>query len=158
MAKRVYTRRPIADRLWEKVDRSGGPDACWPWTAARNYGYGIIGITTTTVDRATRVIWRLMNGPIPAGMFVCHHCDNPPCCNPKHLFVGTHRDNMADCKSKGRNWFGRGETGGNARLTEAQVLQIRAMSGTTHREIAKLFGLNHKYVGMILRRKYWKHI
>lgn len=77
---------------------------CVEWTGGRDQlGYGRISIRGTTV-RAHRLSWELKNGPIPAGMIVCHKCDNPPCINPDHLFIGTHRDNAADRFAKGRDW------------------------------------------------------
>lgn len=78
---------------------------CWEYTGALDSkGYGAIGTGGRGVsDRTHRVSWRLHRGPIPPGMFVCHSCDNPPCCNPDHLFLGTIQDNNADREQKGRN-------------------------------------------------------
>ena len=96
--------RPLAERFWPKVDVRG-PDECWPWRATQWRGYGKIGIggATGTDVRAHRVSWEIHNGPIPAGMLVCHRCDAPSCVNPAHLFLGTQRDNMADMLAKGRH-------------------------------------------------------
>lgn len=92
-------KRDLAERLWEKVDRSGD---CWIWTAARNgYGYGMFYLNGRTVP-AQRVSWELTNGPWPANMHACHTCDNPPCVRPDHIFPGTNADNIADCNAKGR--------------------------------------------------------
>lgn len=90
-------------RFWSYVDQSGGPDACWPWMrSVDRQGYG-----RQVVDGhgwgAHRIAWTLTRGPIPDGLVTCHHCDNPPCCNPAHLFVGTQRENLADMKRKGRS-------------------------------------------------------
>lgn len=87
------------DRFLEKVDKSG---SCWVWTGYRvQFGYGII-TTAKRRERAHRVSYRLHVGPIPDGLLVLHKCDNPPCVNPDHLFLGTDLDNKEDCKRKGR--------------------------------------------------------
>lgn len=95
--------------FWKKVDIRSG-DACWEWKSAKNStGYGLHGIKIDGKGRcflAHRVAWVLRNGQIPAGMCVCHRCDNPSCVNPAHLFLGTNLDNVRDMDSKGRrkNW------------------------------------------------------
>ena len=93
-------------RFWTHVDQSNGPDACWPWTAYRDRGgYGRMGIggQPSRLALSHRVAWEIAHGPIPAGLIVCHHCDNPSCCNPAHLFLGGQRDNMRDSAAKGRH-------------------------------------------------------
>lgn len=88
-------------RFWSKVDRRG-PEECWEWKCGRgDFGYGAFSIKHRNRG-AHRVAWVLSNGPIPRGMWVCHSCDNPPCCNPAHLFLGTHQDNEDDKTAKGR--------------------------------------------------------
>jgi hypothetical protein len=98
--------RPIAIRFWEKVDKPGGADACWLWTGTPDVnGYGKLWWFdhTNKGKFAHRISWELHNGPIPDGLFVLHSCDNPPCVNPKHLFLGTQLDNMRDMVAKGRD-------------------------------------------------------
>lgn len=108
--------RPVDERFWEKVDRSS-KDGCWPWLAARfdARGYGAFKKRDDRgrwkMERAHRVAWMLVHGAIPAGMVVCHRCDNPPCCNPEHLFLGTALDNNRDAAAKGRT--ARGERHGS---------------------------------------------
>ena len=174
----------IVARFWRKVDKSGGPDACWPWMAFRNpAGYGMFGIGRK-VQLAHRVSWWLEKGE-PAGMFVCHHCDNPPCCNPAHLFLGTSRDNALDAKAKGRLATGdrhgfrlhpeavprgdrhgsrthpesvpRGEQIARAKLTERQVVEIRQATGTCD-EIGARYGISNPAVSRIRRRLRWAHV
>lgn len=99
-------RRPLADRFWEKVDRRGD-DECWPWKAAHlrdGYGRIAVGRRGSPMVSAHRVAWILAHGWIPAGMNVCHRCDNPPCVNHGHLFLETNLGNVKDKMQKGRNW------------------------------------------------------
>ena len=97
-------RKEPEERFWPKVDKRG-PDECWPWTASRNvtgYGKFSVGGKGGWIN-ASRAAWGFANGaPAPEGMLVCHRCDNPPCCNPAHLFLGTPKDNMRDMIAKGR--------------------------------------------------------
>lgn len=117
--------RPAVERFWEKVDRSGGPEACWPWTGATQKGYGAFGLEDGKIVRAHRFMWEITYGPIPDGLNVLHHCDNRPCCNPHptHLFLGTFQDNTLDMVIKGRH--GTAKT----RLTDSLVRYIRARKG-----------------------------
>jgi hypothetical protein len=102
---RKYVIRPLEERFWEKVAKG---DGCWLWTASLgSTGYGQICVRDEKGQyrqtKAHRVSWILTNGPIPGGLQVLHKCDNPPCVNPDHLFLGTAIDNMRDMAAKGRH-------------------------------------------------------
>jgi HNH endonuclease len=148
-----------AARFWAKVDTSGGPDACWPWTGSVNAkGYGRVR-RGDTLSTAHRMAWGLTSGPLPAGLSLCHTCDNPPCCNPAHLFLGTNADNTADMVGKGRQ--ARGERSNLSRLTEWQVRAARAryaLGGVSVRALAAETGINRETLRRLLRGHTWKHI
>ena len=139
---------------------------CWEWKGAVNHGgYGhYSGRTLSTVGRrvnyvAHRASWEITMGAIPDGLLVCHRCDNPPCVNPDHLFLGTHADNMEDMVRKGRKK--RGENHSRARLAESDVLRIRelvAKGGLSQAAIGELFGISGTHVGNIALRNKWKHV
>lgn len=96
--------KTLEERLWEKI-RKAGPDDCWEWTAKSRsgsaLGYGTIRVAGRLIG-AHRLVWELTNGPIPDDLCVLHECDNPPCCNPTHLHLGTRADNMAEKVARGR--------------------------------------------------------
>lgn len=114
------------DRFWSKVDKSGGPEACWPWTAScdKRNRYGKFW-QDGGMRPAHIVAYEEAHGPVPQGMKVLHRCDNPPCCNQLHLFTGTQADNVADMDAKGRRNPTKGSAHHKAKLTEAQVSEIR---------------------------------
>lgn len=146
------------DRFWSKVDVRG-PDECWEWTGYRNpQGYGTFGVTYGDNRKAHRVAWELTNGPIPEGMYALHGCDNRTCCNPDHLYLGMHADNMADRARRGRTAVG--ENNGLAKLTAEKVFAIRehAAGGVTYKELARRYGVHRTNISLIVRRKTWRHI
>lgn len=182
--------RPVEERFWEKVDKTV---ECWVWTASRSPdGYGLFKARTYqghggAMVRAHRFAWELTNGPVPDGFCVCHRCDNPSCCNPDHLFLGTVIDNNADRDAKGRQSRGearralmrtcaargdangarknphlyRGEASARAKLREDDVREIRNLyvdGQLSQAAIAARFGLGPQAVGKILLRKRWAHV
>lgn len=147
--------RPVADRLWARVDRTDS--GCWLWTGGRStarngFQYGVMKVGGKPV-RAHRVAWEVANGPIPAGAFVCHHCDTPLCVNPAHLFLGTHDDNMEDMARKGRGRSAMGMRHWKAKLTDDDVAEIRRRFTGRRGEqtqLAHAFGISTAHVHRIL--------
>ena len=147
-------------RFWNKVNKQ--ENGCWEWTASERDGGGR-GYGGFWLDgkwrKAHRASWILEHGAIPVGLHVLHHCDNPPCVNPDHLWLGTHADNVRDMHAKGRAASNPqpGESNGHAKLTEADVLAIRADS-RYHRVIADEYGVTQPLISLIKNRKRWSHI
>lgn len=153
------------ERFWSKVDRRGD-DECWPWKASRiwnGYGQFSAGGRGGGMLLAHRVMYELHCGPIPPGLCVCHTCDVRDCVNPRHLFLGTKRDNTRDMMQKGRQRLPdpRGEANGRAKVTTAQVREIRALYATgehTEQAIAARYGLSRSHAGNIARGATWSHV
>jgi hypothetical protein len=149
------------DCFWDMVDKAG-PDDCWPWTWHHlRDGYGVVhnlSLGTIRHLRAHQLAYRLKRGLIPEGMSVLHRCDNPPCCNPAHLFVGTHDDNMRDMVIKGRSR--RGEDHGRAKITEDIVRDIRRRydAGEQILSIARDIHLSPTATELAVKRKTWRHV
>lgn len=134
----------VEKRFWSKVNKSEG-DGCWIWTGCKTKnGYGRF-LFDGKVRIATRIALILSGKTPPEGLLILHKCDNPPCVNPGHLFVGTMKDNQQDAAAKGRFWIQRhpekGEDSRNSRLTNAQAVEIRMLSKQGHgrRELADKF-------------------
>lgn len=121
-------REALENRYWPKVNVAG-PNECWNWNAkARHpYGYGRMTAGRGVNLKAHQIAWALENGPIPDGMLICHDCDNPSCCNPSHLFLGSQTDNMGDAKAKGRTSkppVFRGLQHHNGKLSNEEIAKI----------------------------------
>lgn len=144
------------ERFWGKV-RKG--DGCWEWCGTRDsHGYGVLSFGGTGHKKAHRVSWELCAGLIPDGLFVCHHCDNPSCVNPAHLFLGTPRDNYEDMVAKGRRApLLRGESHPNSVLTWDGVLSARAAweAGEPQRSIADRLGVSQSSISGALTGETW---
>ena len=120
-------------------------------------GYGLIKRKDGAQLRAHRVAYELAYGEIPSGLFVCHHCDNPCCIRPSHLFLGSHDENMADMVIKGRAARMVGDRNGSAKLEAEAVVSIRSSIGSYSR-IARQYGVSPSAVGLIKRRERWAHL
>jgi HNH endonuclease len=170
----------FSKRFWTQVERT---ETCWLWRGYRNAnGYGMIGLSSKNM-LAHRLSYEMHFGPIPPGLSCCHHCDNPSCVRPEHLFVGTKADNMQDMVRKGRHWvhtkpellrFGdrnvsrlypetrpRGEQVKLAKVTAEQVKEIRRLyrdEQWKQNALAAVFGISHRTISLIVRYKTWRHV
>lgn len=173
MPRGVYPHPTADQRLWAKTDSSRGPYACWPCEGFRITGEYVHFWFHGRPVVAHRVAWILTFGLIPPKLQVCHACDNPPCVNPAHLFLGTQLDNMRDKVAKGRQASGlrngsythperrrRGVEHGQAQLTESQVYEIRrrAEAGALHRVLAADFHVSKGNISYIVRGETWQHL
>lgn len=156
----VSTKEDLIKTFWSKVDIRG-EDECWEWTRGKdNGGYGAFKMPGIGV-RAHRIAFVLAGGNLNQEKnCVCHHCDNPTCCNPNHLFSGSKADNNKDRISKGRTGTNsRGEKHCNSKLKEYEVREILAQKGQkTQKELAAIYGVHQGTIHAIHARKNWKHI
>lgn len=150
----IFIPRTLEERFFEKICKGKTPNDCWEWTAAlQQGGYGKIGNKGRFL-KAHRVSYKIHFGEIPEGILVLHKCDNPPCCNPKHLWLGTHRDNSIDMAKKGRNKTG--EEHPHHKLTDLEVLRIRKKYKTgeyTHRDLGIEFNISQGHISDLVNFK-----
>lgn len=162
-------RAKVQERFERRVNKT---ETCWLWTGGKTIpGYGLVGLNGKRVY-AHRLAYFLYKGEIPFNInpkdsSIMHSCDNPSCVNPSHLFLGTHQDNMRDMWNKKRGV--RGSKSGAARLTETQVLEIRAKykpsttgykypNGYSTNRLAKEYGVAQATIQHIVGNLTWKHI
>lgn len=161
VAESMHPRKPrgvsAEDWFWQGFSRA--ESGCLEWQRyIRGDGYGYCSRDVGDGSRfAHRVAWILTNGVIPDGIDVLHKCDNPPCGDPDHLFLGTHADNMADMAKKGRST--RGRPGPNAKLAGPQVLGVllRLEGGESNTTIGRRYGVTRQAIAAIRHGKTWKH-
>jgi hypothetical protein len=141
--------------FWEKVDIRGGTE-CWPWLAGKHRGYGAFGFSGRMMP-ASRVAWILLFGN-PGKLWVLHSCDNPSCCNPYHLFLGTPFDNSQDMVKKERQ--ARGERSAGAKLSEecVQSIRFRKRLGEKASVLGQEFGVHPSHITRICRCVRWRHV
>ncbi|MGV2914654.1 HNH endonuclease [Streptomyces alfalfae] len=156
-----FSRLSVEERFWNKVDRSGGPAACWPWKSSKDrkgYGQFHVSVERGRVPAHTFAVEMATGEPCPPGHEGCHRCDNPPCCNPNHVYYGTRKQNVADTWAHGRGR--RGSRHSKALLDEAAVLSIRQRfaSGETTPALAAQFGVSDGCITSIVLGRSWKHV
>ena len=150
--------KSVVERFMDKVSMPNGKAGCWPWRGQRRTGgYGFFYLKGRFVS-AHRTAWALLVEPVGSGACVLHRCDNPPCVNPAHLFLGTQRDNMRDASQKGR--IAHGERNGQSRLTAADVMDIRrrVASGEGVTGLGREYGVSHVSVIRAARGSTWAHL
>jgi hypothetical protein len=154
--------KDIIRRFWAKVSIKG-PDDCWPY----KFGKGRRGYGRTLKENhghklyvASRLAWEFTNGPILGGLNALHKCDNPPCCNPKHLFLGTHQDNAIDKINKGRGRNLKGSLVPVSKIKEQDAIDIRILhkQGILQKDLATQYGLCRQSISDILCQRTWKHV
>lgn len=146
------------ERFWARVDKTNGEDVCWEWKGARMGGYGVATLwvsATRKLRRASQIAYYYATGIIPT-LFILHSCDNPPCCNPKHLREGTPKENTQDMLGRNRQGCGKG-----MKLSEAAVMRIRKEReelGTSYSQLAKKHNTSPSTMSDIVKRRTWRHI
>lgn len=149
----------LEERFWSKVNMKG-EDECWEWRHWKQIkGYGEFWLSKEKPHKlAHRQAYELTYGNIPEGMLVCHTCDNKTCCNPKHLFVGTEKDNRQDAIKKGFGY--KFASRRRAKLTIDDVLEIRELynSGEKQIDLARYFGVSDSCIWSIISRNSWTNI
>jgi hypothetical protein len=156
----------IKERFWPQVEKT---ENCWLWRGpVDGPGYGRLYLSKpgnkNFKEGTHRISWELHNGPIPDGLWVLHHCDNPPCVRPDHLFLGTATDNIRDCVRKGRHRSnpprGKQHPRWSAKLTVRDIAQIRELrlEGWSQDRLATMFSVTRSNISLILSGKTWPHL
>lgn len=151
----------LEERFWRFVDKKSD-DECWNWTGQKIKEYGRISLGSKSKgsDGAHRISWKIHNNQdVPKGMFVMHSCDNPSCVNPKHLSIGTPKDNSDDMIAKGRKKIviPLGENNGKS-IINAEIVRFIRGSDLSHAELARQLNISNGCVRSVRSKRTWKHI
>lgn len=151
------SKRVLTERFWSHVS-IGLPDECWEWQASKKHGYGKTAIDNHSVS-AHRLAYELTHGAIPNGLLICHKCNNPPCCNPKHLYAGTYADNLQDSIKAGTAYClppMYGQQNHKTKLTDESVRLIRNLytnNNVPRKQLARQFGVSVSNIDAIVTHK-----
>jgi len=144
--------------VWKKINKKENDD-CWEWVGAlSNNGYGAFVLNQKTYS-SHRIVYELIYGSISSGYCILHKCNNPSCCNPSHLYLGTHADNSKQMVNEGRSC--RGEKNGRSKLNVEQIREIRRLYSTGkyyQRELGIRFGVSRSEIGRIVNGIMWGYI
>ena len=157
-AMNQYTPPEVREQVfWSRV-KIGPPNSCWEWQGSLTHrGYGRFGNRRPSF--AHRIAYQYAIGTIKPGLCICHHCDNPKCVNPSHLFMGTFGDNNRDRNRKGRYVPYYGEAVSSAKLTEEKVRQIRQLyPSLSLSAIAQKFKVGRTAIHEVVTRETWRHV
>jgi hypothetical protein len=150
-----YTAKDVK-RFWGKVSKTNNSNECWNWIGGhQSQGYGMVWMGIK-MNLSHRIAYELTFGKTPDGLDVLHTCDNPSCCNPSHLFLGTHLDNMIDKQQKKRCNSPRGQENGRCKLTDVQVDEIRQLYSTGNESqytLGKKFGVDPSHIFRLVNYK-----
>jgi hypothetical protein len=164
MIRKINRNSPVLSRFWSRVNKRGKQTPlgrCWEWVASiGTHGYGQLSVNGKPVTTHT-FSWKIHNGEIEGSKFVLHRCNNKSCVNPRHLYLGTHGDNVRDRTADGGD--PQGERNGMSRLTKTQILEAKRKYIPYHRTrgiraLARELGVNHSYLGEVIRGRRWKHL
>lgn len=147
-------------KFWDMIDVSEDKNTCWEWKSKKGTFLRAYTRYKGKSWNASRLAWFLINGEIPDGLIICHKCDNPPCCNPNHLFLGTFQDNVDDRERKGRNKTPHclGEDHGGHKLTESDVREIRKLYQTTSHNyytLSEIYGVCFSAIRNVIKGRSW---